>query len=65
VEHDLSGLERGDLKTRLEAYEIGVRSEISEIWSPNECRIWEGMNKRPGGDIYRNPAVSQPVASQG
>ncbi|WP_276509033.1 phage portal protein [Microvirga aerophila] len=57
IEHDLSGLERGDLKARLEAYEIGIRSEI---WSPNECRVWEGQNKRPGGDQYRNPSMSQP-----
>jgi len=61
IEHDLSGLERGDLKARLEAYQIGINSEI---WSPNECRIWEGMNKRDGGDTYRNPAVSQPVARE-
>jgi len=58
IEHDLSGLERGDLKARLEAYEIGIRSEI---WSPNECRVWEGQNRREGGDTFRNPAVSQPA----
>jgi HK97 family phage portal protein len=60
VEHDLSGLERGDLKSRLESYQIGVNAEI---FSPNECRIWEGMNRRDGGDTFRNPSVSQP--SQG
>ena len=58
IEHDLSGLERGDLKARLEAYQIGVSSEI---FSPNECRIWEGMNRRDGGDTFRNPSVSQPA----
>lgn len=58
IEHDLSGLERGDLKARLEAYQIGVSSEI---FSPNECRIWEGMNRREGGDTFRNPSVSQPT----
>lgn len=62
LEHDLSGLERGDLKARLEAYQIGVNSEI---WSPNECRVWEGMPRREGGDTFRNPAVSQPAATEG
>jgi HK97 family phage portal protein len=55
IEYDLSGLERGDLKARLEAYQIGVNSEI---WSPNECRLWEGMSRWKGGDTFRNPAVS-------
>jgi HK97 family phage portal protein len=58
IEHDLSGLERGDLKARLEAYQIGVNSEI---FSPNEVRVWEGMNRREGGDVFSNPAVSQPL----
>ncbi|GJD96538.1 hypothetical protein OCOJLMKI_3760 [Methylobacterium iners] len=30
----------------------------NEILSPNECRIREGLNKRPGGDQYRNPAMT-------
>ncbi|MBB3018605.1 HK97 family phage portal protein [Microvirga lupini] len=55
IEHDLSGLERGDMLARLQAYEIGIRSEI---WNPNEVRIWEGMGRREGGDTFRNPAVS-------
>jgi HK97 family phage portal protein len=61
LEHDLSGLERGDLKARLEAYKLGIEAEII---SPNEARVWEGMNKRDGGDTFRNPAVSQPSAEQ-
>jgi HK97 family phage portal protein len=55
IEHDLSGLERGDLLARLQAYEIGIRSEV---FSPNEIRRWEGMQSREGGDTFRNPAVS-------
>lgn len=58
IEHDLSGLERGDLLARLQAYEIGIRSEV---FSPNEIRRWEGMRSREGGDTFRNPAVSQPL----
>lgn len=61
IEHDLSGLERGDMLARLQAYEIGIRSEI---WNPNEVRIWEGMNRREGGDTFSNPAVSQPSTAQ-
>lgn len=60
IEHDLSGLERGDMLARLQAYEIGIRSEI---WNPNEVRIWEGMSRREGGDTFRNPSVSQPLAT--
>ena len=48
------------MKARLEAYEIGIRSPI---WSPNECRVWEGQNRREVGATYRNPAVSQPAAT--
>jgi HK97 family phage portal protein len=55
IEHDLSGLERGDLLARLQAYEIGIRSEV---FLPNEVRRWEGMQSREGGDTFRNPAVS-------
>jgi HK97 family phage portal protein len=58
IEHDLSGLERGDMLARLQAYEIGVSSEI---FSPNEVRIWEGMSRRDGGDTFCNSSVSQPL----
>jgi hypothetical protein len=47
IEHDLSNLLRDDMLARLQAYEIGIRSEI---WSFNEVRIWEGMNRREGSD---------------
>ncbi len=62
IEHDLSGLERGDMLARLQAYEIGIRSEI---WNPNEVRIWEGMNRREDGDTFRNPAVSHATPQDG
>jgi HK97 family phage portal protein len=62
IEHDLSGLERGDLLARLQAYEIGIRSEV---FSPNEIRRWEGMESREGGDRFRNPAVSHATPRDG
>jgi hypothetical protein len=62
IEHDLSGLERGDLLARFQAYEVGIRSDVL---SPNEARLWEGMNRREGGDVFRNPAVSQPAGAAG
>jgi hypothetical protein len=56
IEHDLSNLLRRDMKARLEAYDIGIRAEI---WSPNEYRLWEGMNRRDGGDTYCNPVCDR------
>ena len=62
IEHDLSGLERGDLEARLEACQTGINSEI---FSPNECRIWEGMKRRDGGDTFRKPAVFHATPQDG
>jgi HK97 family phage portal protein len=56
IEHDLSGLERGDLLARLQAYKIGVENKI---FTPNEIRRWEGMQTREGGDTFSRPAASQ------
>lgn len=44
------GLQRGDIKTRFDAYQIGINAEIL---SPNECRELEDMNPYEGGDEYR------------
>lgn len=41
---------RGDLKSRYEAYAIGVDKGIL---SPDEVRDMENRNKRPGGDKFR------------
>lgn len=57
IEHDLSALLRGDMLARLQSYEIGIRSGV---WSPNECRVWEGQNKRDGGDAFLTPMNMQP-----
>lgn len=68
IEHDLSGLQRGDLQSRLEAYRTGIDATV---FSPEQCRRWEGMSsKPPAGDTIRVPlnvkqgaeAPQEPVA---
>lgn len=46
----LEGLLRGDIKSRYEAYQIGI---TNGWFSPNEIRERENMNPREGGDEYR------------
>ncbi|MGQ2989510.1 MAG: phage portal protein [Brevundimonas sp.] len=41
---------KGDIKSRFEAYGIGIDKGIL---SPNEARVMENRNKRDGGDEYR------------
>jgi len=60
VEHDLSGLLRGDMAARLQAYAVGI---TNGVFSPNECRRWEGLNSRPGGDAFLTPMNMQPNTS--
>lgn len=43
---------RGDMKSRFEAYATGINWGI---YSPNECREFEELNPRSGGDIYLTP----------
>lgn len=51
-EFNTAALLRSDLKTRYDAYAQGITNE----WlSPNDVREMENLNKRPGGDTYRNP----------
>lgn len=52
IKHVLAGMERGDMKSRYGAYQIGIQNG----WmSPNEVRDLEEMNHREGGDIYLTP----------
>ncbi|MHA6645654.1 phage portal protein [Mesorhizobium sp. A623] len=52
IEHDLSGLLRGDLTTRYTAYRIGREGG----WlSANEIRKFENMSDIPEGDDYVQP----------
>jgi hypothetical protein len=44
LQHDMSGLDRGDLKSRMEAWKIGVESKIFSI---EEVRRWEQLPSQP------------------
>ena len=55
AEFVVEGLLRGDIKSRYEAYQIGV---MNKWLSPNEIREKENMNPREGGDVYENPAIT-------
>ena len=48
----VDGEKLGDIEQRYRSYNIGINSGIL---SPNECRMMENRNKRPGGDIYLAP----------
>ena len=51
-EANTNKLLRADIKTRYEIYDIGIRIGVL---SPNECRQFENLNDRPGGDTYVDP----------
>jgi len=51
----MGGLLRGDMKSRFEAYGIGIDKEI---YCPNEVRDMEDMNPYEGGDEYRTRTSS-------
>ena len=61
VEHVISGLVRGDIKTRYEAYQIGRQNG----WlCADDVRKMENLNPLPdgqGGDIYIVPMNHQPL----
>lgn len=60
LEHDLSGLQRGDMQARFTAYKAGVDAG----WlAPNEARVWEGLNRLPDGDQPLTPTNRQPSAA--
>ena len=60
VEHDLSGLLRGDVQARFEGYRIG--REIG-AFSPNDIRRRENEPPIPGGDVYHQPANWVPLGT--
>ncbi len=49
AEFNFNGLMRGDIKTRFEAYQIGINAGIL---APNEARKWENLDVNP--DIGNN-----------
>lgn len=52
VEHDTAALERGDFKTRMEGYRIGIGRAGEPGWlKPNEVRHAENMEPVDGGDV--------------
>jgi HK97 family phage portal protein len=52
LKHDLDGLQRGDMKSRFEAYRIG--REIG-VFSANDIRRREGEAPIEGGDTFAEP----------
>jgi len=62
AEHTVSGLLRGDQKTRFEAYAIGRQNG----WlSANDIRRLENMNPIPDGDVYLQPLNMAPAGQAG
>lgn len=60
VEHDLSGILRGDVQARFEAYRIG--REIG-VYSPNDIRRRENEPPIASGDAYHQPANWVPLGT--
>lgn len=60
IEHDLSGLLRGDVQARFEAYRIG--REIG-VFSPNDVRRRENEPPIANGDGYHQPANWTPLGT--
>jgi HK97 family phage portal protein len=60
IEHDLTGLLRGDTKARFEAYRVGRE------WgwlSPNDIRRAENLPPIQGGELYTSPLNQAPLGS--
>lgn len=60
MEHDLSGILRGDVQARFEAYRIG--REIG-VYSPNDIRRRENEPPIAEGDSYHQPANWAPLGT--
>lgn len=58
IEHDLSGLLRGDLATRYAAYKIGREAGFLSV---DDIRAFENMSKVAGGDTYMQPLNMAPL----
>lgn len=61
AEFNVDGLLRGDVKTRFEAYAIGVQNGI---YMPNEPRLLENLAKVDGGDVAYIQGGSFPLTTQ-
>jgi len=62
VEFDFNALTRGDMKSRMEAYRIGVQGAIL---TPDECRKEEGLQSLPGGDKLYIQGATIPLEMSG
>lgn len=62
AEHLVDGLQRGDIKTRYEAYSTGIQTGILSI---NEARTRENLDAIPGGDVHLVPLNLAPLGSNG
>jgi HK97 family phage portal protein len=60
-EHLVDALQRGDIKTRYEAYNIGRNAGFL---SPNDIRRMENMPEIDGGDEYLAPLNMRPASEQ-
>jgi phage portal protein BeeE len=62
VEFNFDALLRADLKSRTEAYRIGITSGII---TPNEARQMEHLQSLPGGDKLFMQGAMMPVENLG
>ena len=62
VEFDFNALTRGDLKSRYEAYRIGIHGGFLK---PNEARQKEGMEDAEGGDQLFIQGATVPITMAG
>lgn len=59
---NVEGLLRGDSKSRMESYEVGIRSGI---YTPNQCLAWEDLPPAPGGDTRYIQGAMFPIGEDG
>jgi len=61
IAFDFDSILRGDLKSRMEAMQIGL---LNGVFSINEVREREGLEAIAGGDEHRVPMNTGPAASK-
>lgn len=61
LSHNLSGLMRGDFKSRMEGLARGVQMAL---YTPNEARALEGREALPGGDELLIQGATVPLGKQ-
>lgn len=61
-EFDFEGLLRADQKSRFDGYRVGIQGGIA---TPNECRAWEGLPPKEGGDQLYMQGATVPIDELG